>query len=70
MIGVDVEIGFDEGDICFRRTEDGYRCIGVMKFPEVENCSCHINPPCYAHTENKLTCTDCGFEVQNKRGIK
>lgn len=37
-------------------------CKGVMAFPPVENCSCHISPPCHACTSNLLTCSMCGLE--------
>lgn len=66
-----VEEGSDEGDVCNRSVVNGaipdgattIRCFGTMEFPEVENCSCHILPPCFACTENKLTCSECGVEV-------
>ena len=44
-----------EGDKC-------PKCEGKMYYPPVENCSCHINPPCSACTNNVLTCDQCGFE--------
>ena len=48
----------EEGGIC-------PEChAGRMHFPKVENCSCHINPPCSACTGNKLTCDDCGWEYE------
>ena len=40
-------------------------CSGSLYYPEVENCSCHINPPCSACTDNPLTCEDCGWEDSN-----
>lgn len=46
--------------------EEGCKCPechqGIMQYPQVENCSCHINPPCSACTSNLLTCSKCGCE--------
>ena len=45
---------FEEGDNC---TE----CqTGKFYYPPVEQCSCHINPPCSACTDRQLTCNSCG----------
>jgi hypothetical protein len=44
----------EEGDNC-------PECDGTMVFPEVENCSCHISPPCAACVSNSLTCDSCGY---------
>ena len=49
----------EEGSKCL---EDG--CDGAMEYPPVENCSCHINPPCGACTGQRLTCTDCGAQEE------
>lgn len=46
----------EEGDTC---SEPG--CLGKMHYAPVENCSCHISPPCSACTSNLLTCDECGF---------
>jgi len=46
-----------EGDKC-------PQCDGKMYYPKVENCSCHISPPCSACTNNLLTCDECGFEEE------
>lgn len=49
-----------------KEINEGDKCpechTGNMHFPKVENCSCHVNPPCSACTSNKLTCDDCGWE--------
>jgi hypothetical protein len=37
-------------------------CDGIMQYPEVENCSCHLDPPCPAHERQCLVCTACGWE--------
>ena len=49
---------FNEGDRC-------PYCEGWLHFPEVENCSCHIAPPCRSCTELVLTCDHCGWEVED-----
>jgi hypothetical protein len=35
---------------------------GKLYYPKVENCSCHINPPCWECTNVKLTCDNCEWE--------
>jgi hypothetical protein len=50
---------YEEGDKC--REKD---CKGTLEYPEVENCSCHINPPCQVCTNNPLTCNECGWEEE------
>lgn len=46
-------IDIEEGDICII-------CQGgTMEFPEPENCSCHIAPPCSSCTSLELTCEKC-----------
>lgn len=46
--------------------EEGDRCpqckSGELYYQEVENCSCHISPPCSACVENPLECIECGWE--------
>lgn len=39
-------------------------CTGHMYLPPVVNCSCHINPPCSACTDNELICDECGYEQE------
>lgn len=70
--------GVDEGETCRR---DG--CAGKIKHRPVENCSCHINPPCGSCTDPRAYCEECdwderddvktmmnGFHVQqNKSGL-
>ena len=45
---------YAEGDNC-------PDCTGILKYREVENCSCHINPPCNSCTDNKLVCPTCDW---------
>ena len=44
----------NEGDAC-----RDHSCIGFYTFPEIENCTCHISPPCGACLDAQLICTDC-----------
>ena len=46
----------EEGDPC---NQPG--CTGKMIFHPVENCSCHLFPPCKACVENPLVCSECGY---------
>ncbi len=48
----------EEGDRC--RFED---CDGEYGYEKVENCSCHISPPCHQCVENPLVCLGCGDEA-------
>ena len=50
-----------EGEVCWR---DG--CQGVIKEHKVENCSCHINPPCGACTTPREYCLECGWEAKDE----
>lgn len=52
---------YEEGSIC----PVAY-CEGVLEYPKVVDCSCHINPPCFACVNNKLTCTICGEEIEHE----
>jgi hypothetical protein len=49
--------GIYEGDVCNRNG-----CEGKIKTHPVENCSCHINPPCSACTTPRNYCPVCGWE--------
>ena len=33
---------------------------GYLVWQEPENCSCHIAPPCAAHENAPLVCSECG----------
>lgn len=52
-----MELGYCEGDTCGRES-----CEGVIASHNVENCSCHINPPCGACTSPRGFCPTCGWE--------
>jgi hypothetical protein len=51
--------------------EEGDPCpeckTGTMIPDEIENCACHINPPCSACTDNPLICNnpDCDFILES-----
>ncbi|NIH18373.1 hypothetical protein [Morganella morganii] len=49
--------GYMEGDICLRSG-----CKGMVKEHPIENCSCHISPPCGACTSPRCYCETCGWE--------
>lgn len=53
-----VETGYEEGEVCNR---DG--CKGVIIYTDVENCSCHISPPCSACSAPREECPDCGWRM-------
>ena len=48
---------YEEGDAC-----PEHKCVGVLGFKPVENCSCHIAPPCGGCTNNRLECSECGWK--------
>jgi hypothetical protein len=51
----------EEGDRC---PEEG--CDGKMFYDAVENCSCHINPPCGNCEHNPLVCDTCGYNEEGE----
>lgn len=55
---VEILPGTEEGDPCQREG-----CGGTMEFKRVEQCYCHINPPCSACENAPLICTECGFQI-------
>lgn len=52
--------GETKGDTCNRNG-----CKGIIEEHEVENCSCHISPPCSSCTTPKEYCPTCGWESKN-----
>ena len=54
------ECGQLEGEACRRNG-----CPGVIAERPVENCSCHINPPCGSCTEPREHCPECGWEAKD-----
>lgn len=55
--------GFCEGERCHR---DG--CQGVIEIEPVENCSCHISPPCSACTAPRAFCPECDWHEKDEPG--
>lgn len=51
------DVGLEEGELCRR---DG--CCGRLEVKTVENCSCHISPPCFACISAPISCPDCDWE--------
>lgn len=54
-----VEEYLEKGDKC-------PECGGEMGYEPVENCSCHISPPCHRCVNNQLVCLECGWEAQDE----
>lgn len=53
---------YEENDICPEP-----KCNGKLYYPPVENCSCHLNPPCSACTDNRIRCDKCGYEPEEPK---
>lgn len=51
------DYGYSEGETCGRKG-----CAGKIELHPVENCSCHIAPPCSACTAPRNFCRECGWE--------
>ena len=56
-----MEVGYCEGDVCGR---DG--CEGILEQHPVENCSCHINPPCSQCTTPREFCPVCDWDASEE----
>lgn len=59
----ELHFGDQEGEVCWR---DG--CQGIIACHPVENCSCHINPPCSACTDPKEYCPVCDWAAEKWNG--
>lgn len=53
-------LGYAEGDVCNRAG-----CTGTIALHPVENCSCHISPPCFSCTEVTAFCPVCDWQEQD-----
>lgn len=51
-----MEYGYEAGEQCRRKG-----CKGIIAESEVENCSCHICPPCSRCTEDRAYCPECDW---------
>ena len=49
---------YEEGDKCPECKD------GRLFYPPVQNCTCHINPPCSACTDRELECDKCGYQPE------
>jgi len=49
---------YEEGDICPECKK------GMLEYRRVEQCTCHINPPCSACVSAPLICNKCDFEPE------
>lgn len=56
------DYGYSEGDTCNRNG-----CLGIISDHEVENCSCHISPPCSQCTSPRSFCEVCGWEDKDEQ---
>lgn len=52
------DLGYEEGAQCNR---DG--CAGAIELEKVENCSCHLSAPCWAHVNADMCCAECGWRA-------
>jgi hypothetical protein len=59
-----MESGTQEGSVCGRAA-----CAGVIERHEVENCSCHISPPCSACVDTQNFCPECDWEEADEHII-
>ena len=53
--------GQEEGQTCKRNG-----CQGIIVVRPVENCSCHINPPCGACTTPREHCPECDWNAEEE----
>ncbi len=54
--------GYEDGDTCWRNG-----CKGVIAVAPVENCSCHINPPCGSCTTPREFCPECDWRAEDEK---
>lgn len=59
--GPNVKLGELEGETCNRSG-----CLGVIEVAPVENCSCHINPPCSECVTPHEYCPECGWRAKDE----
>jgi len=56
----ELKYGMEEREICNRNS-----CKGIIATHPVENCSCHICPPCGECTSPRNFCPECGWEEKD-----
>ncbi len=54
-------LGTAEGEVCGR---DG--CAGVIELTPVDDCACHISPPCFQHENQTFCCPVCEWVDESK----
>lgn len=57
-------LGYAEDETCGRKG-----CEGVIAYRPVENCSCHISPPCGACTAPRAHCPECEWDEADEEVI-
>ncbi len=57
--------GQEEGETCWRNG-----CQAKIAVHAVENCSCHINPPCGSCTEAREYCPECDWHAKDDEDYK
>lgn len=63
-----LQYGYQAGDACRRPDASRVRaCGGIIEERPVENCSCHISPPCSACTAPREYCPECGWDARDDR---
>lgn len=60
-MSAEINFGVVEGEACGRNG-----CAGTIDAHPVENCSCHINPPCRACVTNRKYCSACGWSAEEE----
>ncbi len=58
------QFGYEAGDTCKRQF-----CKGVIDLHPVEDCSCHLHPPCSACTSPRAFCPTCGWEESEDQQV-
>lgn len=56
--------GEEPGQTCNRNG-----CKGILEEEPRRDCSCHINPPCSACTEDRRYCPECGWRGDEEERI-
>lgn len=61
MSNIRSDWGLEDGAHCHRGT-----CGGFIELTPVENCSCHINPPCNACLDTYFVCSECCYSERDE----
>lgn len=41
-------------------------CGGTLEYKRVDDCSCHISPPCNSCVDAPLVCDKCGHTIERE----